>query len=145
MSKIIIYTDGGCRGNPGTGGWGVWLRYGDHDKKLQGGEKNTTNNRMELLATIKALEAIKSKDISIDLFTDSKYVMHGINDWIKGWKAKDWKTAAKKPVKNVDLWQRLDKLNSTHSVHWHWVKGHSGNEGNDMADELANQAMDSLV
>jgi len=145
MSKIIIYTDGGCRGNPGTGGWGVWLRYGDHDKKLQGGEKNTTNNRMELLAAIKALEAIKSKDISIDLFTDSKYVMHGINDWIKGWKAKDWKTAAKKPVKNVDLWQRLDKLNGTHTVHWHWVKGHSGNEGNDMADELANQAMDNLA
>ena len=145
MSKIIIYTDGGCRGNPGVGGWGVWLRYGDHDKKLKGGEKDTTNNRMELLAAIKALEAIKSKDISIDLFTDSKYVMHGINDWIKGWKTKGWKTAAKKPVKNVDLWQRLDKLNGAHTVHWHWVKGHSGNEGNDMADELANQAMDSLV
>ncbi|WPE17507.1 ribonuclease HI [Candidatus Thioglobus autotrophicus] len=144
MEKIVIYTDGGCRGNPGIGGWGVWLRYGDHDKKMKGTEKDTTNNRMELLAAIKALEVIKSKDISIDLFTDSKYVMHGINDWIKGWKAKGWKTAAKKPVKNVDLWQRLDTLNETHTVHWHWVKGHSGNVGNDMADELANQAMDNM-
>ena len=144
MEKIVIYTDGGCRGNPGIGGWGVWLRYGNHDKKLKGHEKDTTNNRMELLAAIKALEVIKSKDISIDLFTDSKYVMHGINDWIKGWKAKGWKTAAKKPVKNVDLWQRLDTLNETHMVHWHWVKGHSGNVGNDMADELANQAMDDM-
>ncbi|MBT3277125.1 ribonuclease HI [Candidatus Thioglobus sp.] len=145
MEKIVIYTDGGCRGNPGIGGWGVWLRYGDHDKKLKGSEKDTTNNRMELLAAIKALEAIKSKDICIDLFTDSKYVMNGINDWIKGWKAKGWKTAAKKPVKNVDLWQRLDKLNATHTVHWHWVKGHSGDEGNEMADELANQAMDQVI
>ncbi|CAC9582981.1 Ribonuclease HI (EC 3.1.26.4) [uncultured Gammaproteobacteria bacterium] len=144
MEKIVIYTDGGCRGNPGIGGWGVWLRYGDHDKKLKGSEKDTTNNRMELMAAIKALEAIKSKDIDINLFTDSKYVMNGINDWIKGWKAKGWKTAAKKPVKNVDLWQRLDTLNASHTVHWHWVKGHSGDEGNEMADELANQAMDSM-
>jgi ribonuclease HI len=144
MEKIVIYTDGGCRGNPGIGGWGVWLRYGDHDKKMKGTEKDTTNNRMELTAAIKALETIKSKDIDIDLYTDSKYVMNGIKDWIKGWKAKGWKTAAKKPVKNVDLWQRLDELNGTHTVHWHWVKGHSGNEGNDMADELANQAMDAI-
>ncbi len=144
MNKIIIYTDGGCRGNPGIGGWGVWLRYGDHDKKMKGTEKDTTNNRMELTAAIKALETIKSKDIDIDLYTDSKYVMNGIKDWIKGWKARGWKTAAKKPVKNVDLWQRLDELNGTHTVHWHWVKGHSGNEGNDMADELANQAMDAM-
>lgn len=144
MDKIIIYTDGGCRGNPGVGGWGVWLRYGDHDKKLKGGEKDTTNNRMELTAAIKALEAIKSKDIDINLYTDSKYVMNGIKDWIKGWKAKGWKTAAKKPVKNVDLWQRLDTLNATHTVHWHWVKGHSGDEGNEMADALANQAMDAM-
>ncbi len=145
MSKIIIYTDGGCRGNPGIGGWGVWLRYGDYDKKLYGSEKNTTNNRMELMAAIQALEAIKSKSIEIALYTDSKYVMNGINDWIKGWKAKGWKTAAKKPVKNVDLWQRLDALNATHTVHWHWVKGHSGDVGNEMADELANQAMDSMI
>ena len=144
MEKIVIYIDGGCRGNPGIGGWGVWLRYGDHDKKMKGTEKDTTNNRMELTAAIKALETIKSKDIDIDLYTDSKYVMNGIKDWIKGWKARGWKTAAKKPVKNVDLWQRLDELNGTHTVHWHWVKGHSGNEGNDMADELANQAMDAI-
>jgi ribonuclease HI len=144
MNKIIIYTDGGCRGNPGIGGWGVWLRYGNNDKKLNGNEKNTTNNRMELTAAIKALEAIKSKNIDIDLYTDSKYVMNGINEWIKGWKAKGWKTSAKKPVKNVDLWQQLDTLNATHTVHWHWVKGHSGNEGNEMADKLANQAMDNI-
>jgi ribonuclease HI len=144
MNKIVIYTDGGCRGNPGIGGWGVWLRYGNNDKKLNGNEKNTTNNRMELTAAIKALEAIKSKNIDIDLYTDSKYVMNGINEWIKGWKAKGWKTSAKKPVKNVDLWQQLDALNATHTVHWHWVKGHSGNEGNEMADKLANQAMDNI-
>ena len=144
MNKIIIYTDGGCRGNPGIGGWGVWLRYGDHDKKLKGGEKDTTNNRMELTAAIKALEAIKSSTIDIDLYTDSKYVMSGINEWIKGWKLRGWKTANKKPVKNVDLWQKLDEVNAKHNVHWYWVKGHSGNEGNDMADELANQAMDSM-
>jgi ribonuclease HI len=144
MNKIIIYTDGGCRGNPGIGGWGVWLRYGDNDKKLNGNEKDTTNNRMELTAAIKALEAIKYKNIDIDLYTDSKYVMNGINEWIKNWKAKGWKTSAKKPVKNVDLWQRLDVLNASHTVHWHWVKGHSGNEGNEMADKLANQAMDNI-
>ncbi|MBT3195600.1 MAG: ribonuclease HI [Candidatus Ruthia sp.] len=144
MDKIIIYTDGGCRGNPGIGGWGVWLRYGDHDKKLKGSEKDTTNNRMELTAAIKALEAIKSSTIDIDLYTDSKYVMSGINEWIKGWKLRGWKTANKKPVKNVDLWQQLDEVNTKHNVHWYWVKGHSGDIGNDMADELANQAMDKL-
>jgi len=144
MEKIVIYTDGGCRGNPGVGGWGVWLRYGDHDKKLKGGEKDTTNNRMELTAAIKALEAIKSSTIDIDLYTDSKYVMSGINEWIKGWKLRGWKTANKKPVKNVDLWQKLDEVNIKHNVHWHWVKGHSGDIGNDMADELANQAMDEM-
>jgi len=142
--KIIIYTDGGCRGNPGIGGWGVWLRYGDHDKKLNGGEKETTNNRMELTAAIKALEALKYNNISIELYTDSKYVMSGINEWISNWKAKGWKTSNKKPVKNVDLWQRLDDLNTKHNVDWHWVKGHSGNKGNEMADELANLAMDSI-
>ena len=144
MDKIIIYTDGGCRGNPGIGGWGVWLRYGDHDKKLKGSAKDTTNNRMELTAAIKALEAIKSSTIDIDLYTDSKYVMNGINEWIKGWKLRAWKTANKKPVKNVDLWQQLDKANEKHNVHWHWVKGHNGDEGNEMADFLANQAMDEL-
>ncbi|WP_024792212.1 ribonuclease HI [Candidatus Ruthturnera calyptogenae] len=138
MNKIIIYTDGGCRGNPGIGGWGVWLKYGDYDKKLQGVQQDTTNNQMELTATIKALEVIKSNDIAIDLFTDSKYVITGISEWIKNWKAKGWKTANKKPVKNIDLWQRLDVLNNQHNVTWHWVKGHSGDKGNDMADALAN-------
>jgi ribonuclease HI len=144
MNKIIIYTDGGCRGNPGIGGWGVWLRYGDHDKKLKGSQQDTTNNQMELLAAIKALEVIKSSKIAIDLYTDSKYVMTGINEWIHGWKIKGWKTTNKKPVKNVELWQRLDKLNQQHNVDWYWVKGHSGDEGNEMADLLANQAMDEL-
>jgi ribonuclease HI len=144
MNRIIIYTDGGCRGNPGIGGWGVWLRYGDHDKKLQGAQQDTTNNRMELTAAIKALEAIKSSNITIDLFTDSKYVMTGISKWIKNWKAKGWKTTHKKPVKNIDLWQRLDALNNQHNVVWHWVKGHSGDKGNDMADALANLAMDKI-
>jgi len=143
MNKIVIYTDGGCRGNPGIGGWGVWLRYGDHDKKLKGSEVETTNNRMELTAAIKALEAIKSSNIAIDLYTDSKYVMTGINQWIVKWKSSGWKTANKKAVKNLDLWRTLDKLNQDHNVEWHWVKGHSGDEGNDMADELANQAMDA--
>ena len=142
MSKIVIHTDGGCRGNPGIGGWGVWLRYEDKDKKLKGSELNTTNNRMELTAAIKALEAIKSKNIDIDLFTDSKYVMSGINEWIINWKSHGWKTANKKTVKNVDLWKKLDQLNNEHSVVWHWVKGHSGDEGNEMADRLANEAMD---
>lgn len=142
MSKIVIHTDGGCRGNPGIGGWGVWLRYEDKDKKLKGSELNTTNNRMELTAAIKALEAIKSKNIDIDLFTDSKYVMSGINEWIINWKSRGWKTANKKTVKNVDLWKKLDQLNNEHSVVWHWVKGHSGDEGNEMADRLANEAMD---
>ncbi|ABL02145.1 ribonuclease H [Candidatus Ruthia magnifica str. Cm (Calyptogena magnifica)] len=144
MNKIIIYTDGGCRGNPGIGGWGVWLKYGDYDKKLQGVQQDTTNNQMELTATIKALEVIKSNDIAIDLFTDSKYVITGISEWIKNWKAKGWKTANKKPVKNIDLWQRLDVLNNQHNVTWHWVKGHSGDKGNDMADALANLAMDKI-
>ncbi len=142
MEKIIIYTDGGCRGNPGLGGWGVWLRYGDHEKKLKGSEQDTTNNRMELTAAIKALEVIKSSKIPIDLYTDSKYVMSGINEWISNWKARDWRTANKKPVKNVDLWKRLDQMNEKHTVTWYWVKGHSGDFGNEMADLLANQAMD---
>jgi ribonuclease HI len=144
INNILIYTDGGCRGNPGIGGWGVWLRYKKLDKKLKGSEQNTTNNRMELTAAIKALEAIKSSNIPIDLFTDSKYVISGINDWVKGWKIKGWKTANKKSVKNVDLWQILDKLNQQHQVNWRWVKGHSGDEGNDMADALANEAMDNI-
>jgi len=144
MEKIVIYTDGGCRGNPGIGGWGVWLHYKDHDKKLKGSELNTTNNKMELTASIRALQTLKSNDITVDLYTDSKYVIQGINEWIDAWKAKDWKTAKKKPVKNVDLWKQLDTLNQKFSVNWHWVKGHSDDAGNDMADLLANQAMDEI-
>ena len=144
MEKIVIYTVGGCRGNPGIGGWGVWLRYKDHDKKLKGSELNTTNNKMELTASIKALQTLKSKDITVDLYTDSKYVIQGINEWIDAWKVKDWKTSSKKPVKNVDLWKQLDALNQKFSVNWCWVKGHSDDPGNDMADLLANQAMDEI-
>ena len=144
MEKIVIYTDGGCRGNPGIGGWGVWLRYKDHDKKLKGSELNTTNNKMELTASIRALQTLKSNDITVDLYTDSKYVIQGINEWIDAWKAKDWKTAKKKPVKNVDLWKQLDTLNQKFSVDWYWVKGHSDDPGNDMADRLANEAMDEI-
>ena len=144
MDKILIYTDGGCRGNPGVGGWGVWLRYGKHDKKLRGGENHTTNNRMELTAAIKALESLKSPSIPVLLYTDSKYVMTGISQWIDNWKAKGWRTANKKPVKNADLWQILDQLNQQFEVDWRWVKGHSGDPGNEMADELANLAMDEI-
>jgi len=145
MEKIIIYTDGGCRGNPGIGGWGVWLRYKDHDKKLKGAEHNTTNNKMELTASIKALETLKSNDISVDLYTDSKYVIHGINEWIDNWKLKNWKNSKNKTVKNIELWKRLDELNQKFSINWHWVKGHSDDPGNDMADSLANQAMDAIT
>lgn len=144
MNKIIIYTDGGCRGNPGIGGWGVWLKFGKHEKKLSGSDKNTTNNQMELTAAIKALEAIKSKDISIELFTDSKYVMNGITKWIKSWESKNWKNSKKQDVKNAQLWKKLNKLNQELDVTWHWVKGHSGNQGNDIADKLANLAMDNI-
>ena len=144
MEKIVIYTDGGCRGNPGIGGWGVWLRYKDHDKKLKGSELNTTNNKMELTASIRALQTLKSNDITVDLYTDSKYVIQGINEWIDAWKAKDWKTANKKKVKNIDLWKQLDTLNQKFSVNWYWVKGHSDDPGNDIADSLANEAMDEI-
>lgn len=144
MEKIIIYTDGGCRGNPGLGGWGVWLRYKGYEKKLKGAQDDTTNNQMELMAVIKALEAIHVDNVSIDLYTDSKYVVQGIKEWIKSWKLKAWKTANKKPVKNVELWKILDQLNQKYTVSWHWVKGHSGDQGNEVADSLANQAMDEF-
>ena len=143
MEKIVIYTDGGCRGNPGIGGWGVWLRYKDHDKKLKGYELNTTNNKMELTASIRALESIKSSDINVDLYTDSKYVIQGINDWIEGWKAKSWKTANKKPVKNKELWKELDNLSNNHEIEWKWVKGHAGHPGNEKADQLANEGIEN--
>ena len=140
-STVHIFTDGGCRGNPGVGGWGALLRYGSSEKELFGFEKDTTNNRMELMAAIQALEALK-RPCKVNLTTDSQYVRRGISEWMDDWKKRGWKTAAKKPVKNKDLWQRLDEAAAKHQVEWHWVKGHSGHDGNERADELANKAMD---
>ena len=142
--QIEIYTDGACRGNPGVGGWGVLLRLGKHEKTLCGGEFETTNNRMELQAAIEGLAALK-RHSRVVLWTDSKYLRDGITDWIANWKRRNWRTAANKPVKNVDLWQRLDELTAQHEVTWEWVKGHAGNEGNETADGLANQAIDELL
>jgi len=144
IKRIQIYTDGGCRGNPGIGGWGVYLKFGEYEKKLKGSQPLTTNNQMELTAVIKALASIKDKSLPIDLHTDSKYVMTGINEWIANWKQRGWKTANKKPVKNQELWQQLDQLCEQFDIQWHWVKGHSGDFGNEMADELANLAMDEI-
>lgn len=134
---VTIYTDGACKGNPGLGGWGAVLRSGETEKHLKGGEKNTTNNRMEMTAVIEALKALKTTCL-VELFTDSQYVNRGVNEWLQNWKKSGWKTASKAPVKNVDLWQQLDELILLHEIHWHWVKGHSGDPGNDLADELAN-------
>jgi ribonuclease HI len=136
MSEAVIYTDGACSGNPGPGGWGAVLRYGDVVKELHGGERSTTNNRMELLAAISALEALK-RPVRVQLYTDSKYVLDGITKWLPGWERNGWKTASKQPVKNVDLWQRLVAAMARHEVSWHWVKGHNGDLGNERADELA--------
>jgi ribonuclease HI len=138
--RVRAFTDGACSGNPGPGGWGAILQFGDHEKELQGGEPHTTNNRMELMAAIAAIEALKRR-CAIDLHTDSKYVHDGISKWIRGWKRNGWKTADKKPVKNMDLWQRLDAAVAQHDVHWHWVKGHAGHELNDRADRLAVDAI----
>lgn len=147
VKQVSVFTDGACRGNPGPGGWGALLQYGENEKKLYGGEENTTNNRMELLAAIKALEAL-SETCSIILTTDSKYVKQGINEWMPKWKKNGWKTASKKPVKNQDLWQRLDEQVQRHKqagkIDWQWVKGHSGHRENDIADQLANQGVDEL-
>ncbi|MCI5047080.1 MAG: ribonuclease HI [Aquisalinus sp.] len=143
MSDIHIYTDGACSGNPGPGGWGVLIQRENEEEELYGGEIETTNNRMEMMAAIKALEHIPAGE-SVTLHTDSTYVMKGITEWIKGWKAKGWKNSQKKPVKNKDLWLALDELVSTRQVTWQWVKGHAGNEGNERADALANQGMDSI-
>lgn len=140
MTKIEIYTDGACSGNPGPGGWGALLRSGKHEKEMSGGEPDTTNNRMEMMAVIKALESLK-KPSDVDLYTDSKYVMQGVNDWMAGWKAKGWKNAAKKPVKNKDLWLEIDALTQTHKVRFHWVKGHAGHPENERADVLATSAI----
>lgn len=133
---VTIFTDGACSGNPGPGGWGAILRYGDHEKELNGGEANTTNNRMEMVAVIEALSALK-KPCDIDLYTDSVYVKDGVTKWLEGWKAKGWRTAAKKPVKNQDLWERIDSEIQRHKITWHWVKGHAGHPDNERADELA--------
>ena len=142
-AAVEIYTDGACRGNPGPGGWGVLLMAGKHRKTLHGGEAETTNNRMELTAAIEALNAVRGSQ-RIVLHTDSTYVMKGIREWMPGWKRRGWKTAAKKPVKNRDLWQALDEARNRHDVTWRWVKGHSGDPGNEEADRLANLGIDEL-
>lgn len=140
MDHVQIFTDGACKGNPGPGGWGALLRFGEHEKKLKGAEPLTTNNRMELMAAIMALANLKRR-CRVDLTTDSQYVKKGITEWMTNWKKNNWRTAAKKPVKNADLWQRLDELVSQHQVQWHWVKGHSGHAENELVDTLANEAI----
>lgn len=144
MPPVTIHTDGACKGNPGRGGWGAILQSGPHEKELWGGEPDTTNNRMELMGAIMALEALK-KPSEVILVTDSKYVMQGITEWIGGWKARGWKTADKKPVKNEDLWRRLDQARARHKVTWKWVKGHAGHELNERADQLANRGIEELA
>ncbi len=144
-NKVVeIYTDGACRGNPGVGGWGALLHYDGIEKRLYGSAKDTTNNRMELMASIAALQALK-KPCSVVLWTDSQYVKKGISEWLTGWKAKGWRTSANQPVKNQDLWQLLDEQAARHQVDWRWIKGHAGHYGNEVADQLANQAIDELL
>ena len=146
MTKQIlnIWTDGACKGNPGIGGWGALLRYGENEKEIFGGEADTTNNRMELTAVIKALQALK-KPCDVVIHIDSQYVKNGMTQWIANWKKNNWRTANRKPVKNVDLWQQLDELVQSHNVSWQWVKGHSGDPGNEAADALANKGVESLT
>ena len=144
MTTVTIYTDGACRGNPGPGGWGALLLFGEHEKELYGSERETTNNRMELTAAIRALEALK-RACTVELFTDSEYVRRGITEWLPNWKLRDWKTADRKPVKNVDLWKALEQEIERHRVDWHWVKGHAGVPGNERADQLANRAIDEML
>ena len=141
--EVEIFTDGACRGNPGPGGWGVILRYKGKEKELYGGEAETTNNRMELMAAIMGLESL-TRPCKVALTTDSKYVRHGITEWIHNWKKNGWKNSAKKPVKNAELWQRLDQAATRHQVEWHWVKGHSGHDENERADQLANRGIDEM-
>ena len=144
MKQVIIYTDGACRGNPGPGGWGALVRFDSVEKEIFGGQANTTNNQMELSAAIEGLSILK-EPCNVELFTDSKYVMDGITQWIQNWKKNNWRTAAKKDVKNKELWQKLDQLIAQHQVQWHWVKGHSGDAGNEAADLLANKGIDSIL
>ncbi len=141
VDKIEIYTDGACSGNPGSGGWGAVLLYKGHEKKISGSAKETTNNRMEMMAVIEALKAVKKSKADIIIYTDSKYVQNGITSWIHGWKKNGWKGSNRKPVKNVDLWQDLDLESSKHNIDWQWVKGHNGNKYNEIADELATSAI----
>lgn len=143
MKRVEIHTDGACRGNPGPGGWGALLQWGDTEKTLNGAEALTTNNRMEMTAAIEALNALK-KPCAVNLYTDSEYLRKGITEWLAQWKARNWRTAARKPVKNIDLWQRLDEAVARHDIRWHWVKGHSGHPGNERADQLANEAIDRM-
>ena len=144
MNEVEIYTDGACRGNPGPGGWGVWLCAGGHEKEMFGGDVDTTNNRMELTAVIEALRVLK-RPCRVVLHTDSQYVQKGITEWIHKWKERGWRTADKKLVKNVDLWMELDKATQCHDIQWRWVKGHAGHPGNEKADQLANRGVDSVV
>jgi len=144
VSGLEVYTDGACRGNPGPGGWGVLILEGGRERTLKGAEADTTNNRMELMAAIMALRELPDGSAA-DIYTDSKYVMDGLNEWLPAWKQRGWKTAAKKPVKNQDLWQALDTASTRHRLRWHWVKGHAGNAGNERVDRLANEAIDALL
>lgn len=144
MDFVEIFTDGACKGNPGPGGWGVLLRFKGHEKHLKGAEADTTNNRMELTAAVKALQSLK-RPCKVSLTTDSQYVRKGITEWIHGWKQKGWKNASKQPVKNADLWKELDAARELHDVEWHWVKGHSGHRENEIVDQLANVAIDEML
>ena len=144
MKQVEIFTDGACRGNPGPGGWGALLRFNGVERELYGGDPDTTNNRMELQAAIEGLKALK-ESCAVEVTTDSVYVKNGITSWLANWKSKGWKTAARKPVKNVDLWKLLDEQNQRHVVQWHWVKGHSGHPENERADQLANRGIDELA
>jgi ribonuclease HI len=144
LKQVVIHTDGACRGNPGPGGWGALLEYNGNHRTIRGAEAHTTNNRMELTAAIRALEALR-EPCQVQLFTDSNYLQQGITEWLPDWKKRGWRTADKKPVKNVDLWQHLESLASEHNIKWHWVRGHAGHDGNEAADRLANEAIDEML
>jgi ribonuclease HI len=144
IAAVVMYADGACKGNPGPGGWGVWLQCGEHNKELCGGVPDTTNNRMELTAVIEGLGALKRR-CSVDVYTDSQYVRKGILEWMPKWKLNGWRTSDKKPVKNADLWQILDEASAKHLIRWHWVKGHNGDPGNEKADALANQGVEQVL